>query len=549
MENTTSEKFYEEPKYKNRNGKLYRKPLYHRQTVPFFGHDGDDPCISKSDILKYARDIIEPISFIRESVYILPREHAVRSTVYTYMKIFPETTMSEILRSAFEFRVDQKYITYEICYKNHISNNLLRQILEKIKTGEKLHVSKLSDLGGSVRSILSNIKKIRDKEVILHISGSTNVDLTFDFAPIRSSNSTAKTYDDTSYKMLDFFLEIYKGNSISSSTPKKASIPVTINDFSDEFLKFYYEYNKIKSETAKRIGTTIQDYSKQIGLSQSTVYKKIAWLNAHPFEVSQRYKHISGLNYNESAPFLKKKNRRAYNIYMDSLKEKEEFTFFNYIVDLSKKKQNITSDDYIVESYVFYYKVTSDTSLDDIIKFCNYCNNFLYEQIEMKQIQDYYKLAKKIVWEYSYHSKEVSSKFRKLLCEEFNGCDIVIQNFSSLSRYPTKLFHIMKKLFTHYGQLCSPRLTISDIDFEFLKEIFENLEKASTASNKPERRGRPRLSRDDLPKDFFPFYNEYKQLKNSQSPLNGIVAKYANESGYSIKTIYDWINRVSQEKL
>ena len=75
------------------------------------------------------------------------------------------------------------------------------------------------------------------------------------------------------------------------------------------------------------------------------------------------------------------------------------------------------------------------------------------------------------------------------------------------------------------------------------------LQKASTASNKPERRGRPRLSRDDLPKDFFPFYNEYKQLKNSQSPLNGIVAKYANESGYSIKTIYDWINRVSQEKL
>lgn len=330
MENTTSEKFYEEPKYKNRNGKLYRKPLYYRQTVPFFGHDG--PCISKSDILKHARGIIEPISFIRESVYMLPREHTVRSTVYTYMKIFPETTMSEIFHSAFEFRIDEKYITYEICYKNHISNTLLSQILKKIKTGEELHVSKLSDLGGSIRSILSNIKKIRDKEVILHISGSTNVDLTFNFAPIRSLNSTAKRYDDTSYKMLDFFLEIYKGNSISSGTPKKASIPVTINDFSDEFLKFYYEYNKIKSETAKRIGTTIQDYSKQIGLSQATVYKKIAWLNAHPLEVSQRYKHISGLIYNESVPFLREKKRRAYNIYMDSLKEKEELSFFNYIV-------------------------------------------------------------------------------------------------------------------------------------------------------------------------------------------------------------------------
>ena len=31
--------------------------------------------------------------------------------------------------------------------------------------------------------------------------------------------------------------------------------------------------------------------------------------------------------------------------------------------------------------------------------------------------------------------------------------------------------------------------------------------------------------------------------------LNGIVAKYANQSGYSIKTIYDWINRVGQKKL
>ena len=112
-------------------------------------------------------------------------------------------------------------------------------------------------------------------------------------------------------KCLDFFLEIYKGNSISSSTPKKASIPVTINDFSDEFLKFYYEYNKIKSETAKRIGTTIQDYSKQIGLSQSTVYKKIAWLNAHPFEVSQRYKHISGLNIQRVGPLFKEKESKG----------------------------------------------------------------------------------------------------------------------------------------------------------------------------------------------------------------------------------------------
>ena len=541
MQDNKSENFFEEDRYNKLGGRRLLKPMYLRQSVPFLENSAD---ISRDDIFKLARKTAFPTSFTRENVYIFPYEEIKRKTVYTYIKLFPETTLLNVIHAAFDFRVDPHFINYEICYKNHISNCLLNEIIKGIDTGNELCVSKLSDLGGTAGSIFSKIKKLRDKKAILHVS---DVLVDFDFSPFIKKKTNEIVYDSRSYRMLDFFLKIYSDNSsINIAKRRNALHPISIDDFSDDFLRFYYDYTNVKADTTQKVGSKIKDYAKTLGLSANTVYKRIAWLNAHPIEVASRYNRINGIHYNSPVSFSKESR-----IYFNSAETNQKNDFYKYVLNLSKEKRNLSLERYTIENYIFYYKITSNTSLDDIIKFCDYCNDLLYYKIDLEEIGDYYKIANQIVWEYSYPSKEVNTKLYSLLSDSSDGSryDFVTYGFHHLSFSSVKIFDIMKRLFKHYSNICTPELDISDSDFEFLSEIFRNLPKANNTDNKKKKRGRPALKASDLPQQFFPLYNQYMILKQQHKPLNGIVQKISEECGVTPKTAYDWIHRISSNRL
>ena len=200
-----SNHYYEQklPPYRKQNGELIVNPFYFRQTVPFF--DDRSSVISRKDIFKKARDIDEPVLFVREMVCQSPlgKQKGIFSSskICVYIKLFPETTFEDIMYSALDFNIDPYYITYEICYKNHIANILLNKMLSEMEAGNELSVSKLADLGGTVTSIFSTIKKIRERKAILHLFNPGKASIDFDFSPKNPD------YDHSS-KMLDFFLKI-----------------------------------------------------------------------------------------------------------------------------------------------------------------------------------------------------------------------------------------------------------------------------------------------------------------------------------------------------
>ena len=540
-----SDHYYEQklPPYRKQNGELIVNPFYFRQTVPFF--DDRSSVISRKDIFKKARDIDEPVLFVREMVCQSPLDKQTgifsSSKICVYIKLFPETTFEDITYSALDFNIDPYYITYEICYKNHIANILLNKILSEMEAGNELCVSKLADLGGTVTSIFSTIKKIRERKAILHLFNPGKASIDFDFSPKNPD------YDHSS-KMLDFFLKIYSDNADSVVKSKKNIGSININDFSDDFLEFYFEYNKSKSDKSEKTGTRVKEYAKSVGVSSNTIYKRIAWLNAHPFEVVKRY---SNMNFFNEANSYFSKASMSQSFYLGSLEEKKKTDFYRYVIDLSKKNIYLNRKSHITQYYIFYYKITSNTSLNDILEFCKYCNSFLYYEIKLDKIDDYYKIAKRIVWEYSYPSKEVNTKLYELINENFGASclALVTHGFHDLSRSSTKLFRVMKRIFEFYSKIRTPELAIHKSDFEFLEEVFEKLPSSKECCNKIEKRGRPSLKKSDLPDQFIPLYNQYRSLKQKRQPLNGIIRKMSEECGVTQKTIYDWIHKMSSNAL
>ena len=513
-------------------------------------------------------EISEPTSFYEEPGKFFQKWGAKRKRIYCYAKIYPVHTVVDLKNICRQFMAFYEDINFDICYKNHISNEWLKRILDRLEIGDTLRIATITDLASSPAGFIHQLKKIRDKQCRLELSDLELNDMVLDFSPqfvmpFMKGKQKEPAYDKTSYLLFDFFSEIYNNSRSSlkaeNPVPKWKGRPeLTIKDFSNDFIRFYHDYTTAKLKKGQKAGTKVKEFSQLISRSENTIYRRIAWLNAHPAEVLGRY---IDLKLETNTPNQIKNPDPAHNdkLVLDVKSEQTQQTdFFRYTLTLSKKIEPFdiekihSKDDINGDFYdIYYYKINGRTSVREILDFCDYYAK--NQNIRIQEFSQYYDIADKIIWEYSFPSKEVNIKLYEALAADFVEDSIKtlhILDLKNLSSNPNRLYHIFKKIIAaKILYLEWPDFIASEQEFNAILNFFNMLKSFDIKPKNLTQQGRPRLQKADIPKKFFIFYKEYKALKKAGRPVHGIVNNIALKLDVTPKTIYDWIKRVDRNEI
>lgn len=505
--------------------------------------------LTKSSLLKHMADIVEPVSYSTSS-----GDNAI--ITYAYAKIYPKYTVDDILWTCEDLQTEPENVNFEICYEKHINNVWLKAIIKKLRTGNRFYVSKISDLGGTPIAIANNLKKIKEKSVYLAICREEAMPVELDFSPKEypfnpndiEFSDYLKKYTEKLYPILLELIQSSIPVSEMASQAKKVR-PLSMKDFSDDFIKFYFIYIKLKSEKNGKVGDMVERFAKSTGISISTAYKRIAWLTAHPTDVATRYDKIN-INRNNSVNLETIKGTKAilfFNNHMNT--DYVSGVLYRYVLNLSKMNtKDFPCQNYVDDRKVFYYKVSGTTPFFDILDFCIF---YAYEnEISIKSVTDFFTIAEKIVWEYTYPSKEIGFKLNAILKSNLLSYgSLCIQDIHHLGSTSERIVKTMEQLLDINCEVSTPSLRLENFDIECLISTYKDL---SYLPKKPDGRknnGRPPLSLSNLPPDFMSFYSEYRKAKAEHLPLTSTVAEYANKHNYAPKTVYSWIYRADRGKL
>lgn len=507
--------------------------------------------LTKSKLLIHMDYVHEPIFFTKSM-------NGYTVTVYTYAKIYPEYTVDDILYIAEDLESEPDKVNFEYCYKKHVNNFWLKAIINKLKEGDHFYVSRITDLGGTPNSIISNLKKIKNKGVYFAIFKGDIERIELDFASEKflydpddmEYSDYVKRYTNGLYPVL---LELIQSR-LSPSTSGLASDlykthSLSIADFSDDFIDFYFAYIRLKSEKGSTVGQTVSHFAKKTGISPSTVYKRIAWLNAHPKEVATRYDkiQISQDNTVDLENLNGKKTILFFNYHTD--KSYAAKKFYDHVIALSKKfDKNFIYRTYPFGEDLFYYKITGTTSLFDILDFCIFYS--FVNEITIKSIEDFYSIANNIVWEYTYPSKEINTKFNAIFKNGLMSYGtLCIQDIHHLGNTSDRIIKAIQLLIDNSIELSTPNLRLVNFDLNYLVEFHKDLRLLESKPDMRKYNRRPMLSIADLPSDFKSFYSDYRKSKSEHRPLSTTVSEYANTHNYAPKTVYSWIYRADRGQL
>lgn len=504
---------------------------------------------TKSSLLRHMASAFEPISYRMDS-----GSHTV--TAYAYAKVYPKYTYNDILWICEDLRVKPEMVNFENCYENHVSSTWLKSIIKILKEGNHFYVSKISDLGGTPIAIANNLKKIKEKGVYLAICREDAMPIELDFSPNEypfnpddiEFSEYLKNYTEKLYPILLELIQSHIPTSVTTLQTNKVR-PLSIKDFSDDFIKFYFTYIKLKSEKSRKVGSMVENYAKSTGISPSTAYKRIAWLTAHPTEVAARYDKIN-IHNNNSVDLKNIKEVNAILFFHNHMNtDYISGVLYRFVISLSKKNaKEINYQEYTNERTLFYYKLTGSTSFSDILDFCIF---YGYEnKISIKSVADFFTMSEKIVWEYSYPSKDINTKLNAILESGLISYgSLYVQDIHHLGSTSERIVKTMVRLLDMTCEISTPNLRLENYDIECLVSLDKDLNCLPKKPDGRKNNGRPPLSLADLPPDFKSFYYKYRKAKAEHLPLTNTVTEYANKHNYAPKTVYSWIYRADRGKL
>lgn len=427
---------------------------------------------------------------------------------YYYTKVYKKDEIKYMALFGYAYQVSCQNTNWEACSPSHPNNGKLERILQMAKAGDCICIADIRDIANTLPTLCRNLTALYKSRVNLIVR-----DLSITF--FHEQNS------DDSYKAsVAFYNFIRSLNTIAN----RGEIPISnVNSYSADFIIFYSNY------VNHRNNADIEKIAKTEGVSQRTIYRRINYMHAHPFDFLRRCKEL-GIPITNSPLHASE----LYQ-YVPTCK--------STILEQASKKELVPSD-----NRVWYYaKVYNDSDFEKLYTF------FHQKCISPRMVN----------FERSYNKKTINKKL-KLILSNFKQYDtLLVPSVFDLSRDIKVIYDVITQLRNKSGCFVSEEFSLkfnymtnfkylheytnevfSDYFYEFFTSVYILKQSDKKATSRA-----PRKCTIKLPRDFSEFYLGYvdSHKRHQRAPIT--VTEYALEHKVTRKTIYSWIYLVNMGKL